>query len=318
MYLTLSQTAQELDRTERQVRYLIKTGVLSPINQDTYKRDGGYRFSPDIVMQVKKKLTPEGISLRMAAEIVGITPQYLNKLALSGEIRSNLVAIGNKKERRFNKKDCYCFKNQMKSRTHKSISHFGEKLQLYKNNQRLFKLASYNDEIVRIVKTQPITILKADGILYELDSNHVLPPSEEWPEKTYQTKKGFVTFQFPIPRNAEHTTYNVIYELIQELGPKNVQVFEQAAGDYLIRCRQGKIYIKEEYAEVLKRHIIDGDTLSNSFGIELLSNIMSEYVHLPRELFQKIEQLADKRSISTQEQIIDAIKIGLESFKSEL
>jgi hypothetical protein len=268
-------------------------------------------------MEVKEKLTPEGISLRQAADIVGITPQYLNKLALDGEIKSNLVVIGNKKERRFQKEDCVKFKSFMRKKTHKSISRFGEKLPLYKNNLRLFELIMYNDEVVRIVKTQPITFLKTDGTLHVPLSRNEIPISSEWPEKPYKTKKGFITFRFPIPRNAEHTTYNIIYELIYKLGPSNIQVFEQQAGDYLIRCRQGKVQLKEEHAGVLKRHVVDGEILYTTDGVELQSNIVSEYLHLPRELYYEIEKLADKRSVSTQEQIMETIIKGLETFRSD-
>jgi DNA-binding transcriptional MerR regulator len=315
MYLTLSQTANELERTERQVRYLVKTGVLPPVNLDTFKRDGGYRFSQEVVEQLKEKLRPEGIPLRKAAEIVGITPQYLNSLALNGEIESQLIMIGNKKERRFTKEDCEAFRSKIRIKTHKSIAKFGEKLDLY-NHIRLFNLIVYNEENVRVVKTKPITLLKSDGTLVQPPLKEDIPFSDEWEEKPYKTKKGFVTFKLPIPRNAEHTTYDILYKLIGGLGPKNIQVFEQDDGDYFIRCRQGKISLPQDYTELLKRYLVEGElSLTNENKVALQSNIVTQYIHLSRDLYETIENLANERNISTHGQLIDIIARGLNSLR---
>lgn len=318
MYLTLAQAAIELDRTERQVRYLVKTGVLSPVNQDTYKRDGGYRFSQEVVEQIKEQLKPEGISLRAAAEIVGVTPQYLNTLALSGEIKSEIVMIGNKKERRFKKEDCLSFSSHIRKKTHRSVAQFGEKLHLFGHNLRLFSLISYKGEIVRVVKTDPIIFLKTDGTLIQPFSKEQLPLSDKWNEIPYRTKKGFIAFRFPIPRNAEHTTYNILYNLIEGLGTKNVQVFESSDGDYFIRCRQGKLALQREYIQLLKRSVVEGELVHiNEEEIELQSSIISQYIHLPRELYGEIERLAQERSISTQKQLVETVVKGLSAFSYE-
>lgn len=318
MYLTLEQAARELDRTERQVRYLVKTGILLPANQDTYKRDGGYRFSKEVVEEVKIKLEPEGISLRKAAEIVGITPQYLNSLALKGEIDSELVMIGNKKERRFNMNDCINFSEQLKSRTHKSVSQFGEKLHLYNHDLRLFELITYEGETVRIVKTEPLTILNTKGELVSPAVPKDFTISSQWPDKPYKTKKGFITFQVPIPRHAEHSTYNILYQLIEGMGVKNVQIYERKDGDYFIRCRQGKLKIQKEHAELLKRYLVEGElTVINEEEALLQSDIVSQYIHLPRDLYEKIEKVAKERSVSNQSQLIDTVVSGLNSFTSK-
>ncbi|RTR26563.1 MerR family transcriptional regulator [Robertmurraya yapensis] len=317
MYLTLSQASKELDRTERQVRYLIKIGVLSPANQDTFRRDGGYRFSEDEVKRAKEKLKLEGISLRKAAQIVGVTPQYLNSLALAEKIDSKLVQIGNKTERRFNEKDCIDFKEHLHTRTHKSIAKYGEKLHLYKNRMRLFDLIPYHDETVRIVNTSTITLLKADGGLIHPDEQEILLTSDEWPHKPYNPKKGFIVFRLPIPRKSEHITYDLLYELISELGPKNIQVFERAEGDYLVRCRQARVKLNKEYFDLLQRYVIEGEIHYLNGEVKLESGIVSQYIHLPNELHAEVEKLANLRSMTTQEQLIEAVVRGVKSIQKE-
>lgn len=317
MYLTLSQTSKELERTERQVSYLIKTKVLLPANQDTYKRDGGYRFTEEEVQRVKGIIKVEGLSLRAAAQLVGITPQYLNSLALKEKIKSELVVIGHKKERRFQVKDCLELKTQLGTVTHKSLAKYGEKLQLYRNHVRLFEPISYKDELVRVVKTNPLTLLKTDGSMIQPIANELTTYSEIWPELPYKTKKGFITFRIPIPRNSEHATYDALYELIEGLGPKNVQVFEQVEGDYFVRCRQGKFPLNRASYNLLHRYISKGKLhYSNSEAI-LKSEMISQTIHLPDELYEEIEKMSKKRSISTQELLIQTVVQGLKSLHRE-
>lgn len=317
MYLTLSQTSKELDRTERQVRYLVKTHVLLPANQDTYRRDGGYRFLKEEVIRVKGVLEVEGLTLRVAAHLVGKTPQYLNSLALNGKINSELVLIGHKKERRFKEKDCLALKCQLDTGTHKSVAKYGEKLHLFSNHVRLFELVSYKEELVRVVKTQPLTLLKNDGSMIQPNANEITTHLETWPDLPYKTKKGFISFNIPIPRFPEHATYNTLYELIEGIGPKNVQVFEKTEGDYMVRCRQGKLPLKRESYDLLQRYIIEGKLHYSNNEALLKSEIISQTIHLPRELYEKIEKIAIERSVSTQEQIIQTVVQGLKSLEKK-
>ncbi|MEQ2527606.1 hypothetical protein WMO40_12920 [Bacillaceae bacterium CLA-AA-H227] len=317
MYLTLSQASEELDRTERQVRYLIKIGVLSPANQDTFKRDGGYRFSQNEIYTVKEKLKLDGISLRKAAQIVGVSPQYLNSLALKGEIKSSLVKVGNKTERRFKEEVCMKFKQHIHTKTHKSIAQFGEKLHLYSNSIRLFDLIPYHDETVRVVKTSPVTLLKADGGLIFPETQEVLKASDEWNIKPYNPRKGFVVFRLPIPRNSEHKTYDILYDLISEIGPKNIQVFERSEGDYLVRCRQSKVKLTKAYFDLLQRYVIEGEIHYCNGEVTLESGLVSRYIHIPNQLLAEVEELAKLHSMTTQGQLIEAVARGVKSIKRE-
>lgn len=316
MYLTLAQAAEKLDRTERQVRYLIKNGILVPANQDTYKRDGGYRFSLEEVSKAEQVIKPEGISLRKAAQIVGITPQYLNSLALNGQVDSVLVLIGNKSERRFKKEDCLELRNTLQRKTHKSVAQYGEKLHLFKNNLRLFELIKYKDNNARIVKTEPITLLNSDGtLLTSFSGDTPIYNSNEWKTRPYKSQKGTIVFKIPIPRFPEHPTYEALYHLIESLGPLNVQVFEQSEGDYYIRCRQGKINIQDDLIQLLEKYLVEGEIENNKKGIFLRTSLVSHYVHLPKELHTEINRLAKERNVPYQQQLLDVIKNGVKTFQ---
>ncbi len=316
MYFTLSQTSLELNRSERQVRYLVKSGILTPVNTDTYKRDGGYRFSIEEIEKVKNELKVEGISLREAADIVGISPQYLNTLAIDGRIQSELVLIGRRHVRRFKEPDCLQLAKELCHKTDKRLAQFGSKLSLFDNNLRLFELIPYKGEMVRIIKTNPITLLKSDATLvYPVSIGH---SSYKWPNIPYVTKKGFIVFQIPIPRNAEHKTYHVLYKLINGLGQKNIQVFEQEEGDYIIRCRPASLPLSKEDTKQLNRYLIEGELnyiCTNTAQLD--SNLVSQYIHIPKDLFQEAEKIASTNDLSTQELIVQAIERGLHSLKTD-
>lgn len=315
MYLSLKQTAVELGKTERQVRYLINENLISPVNPDTYRRDGGYRFAIHEVQRVKENFNQEGLSLRNASKLIGITPQYLSRLAIEGKIASKLVQVGNRMERYFSTESCNDLQSQIKIKSSKKVAHFGKKLALYHNNRRIFELIKHANELVRVINTEPITLLKMDGTTISNIDDLDIRQSAAWPDVPYNTKKGFIEFKLSIPRSAEHHTYDALYTLIRELGPRNIQVFEQKDGDFYLRCRQGKINLPSEYFNILKRYLIKGDVIEVEGQVKFISDFTSQYIHLPNELHKSVEKVAVQNSKSIQEQLIELIELGMNSIK---
>jgi len=309
MYYTMKDAADTLGRTERQTKYLIKNGVLNPVNKDTYRRDGGYRFSREHVWEVKQKLSPSGLKLKEAAALVGITPQYLSKLSLEGVVNSRLVKIGKRTERRFNKEDLMELKKTLEENPSKNLQKFGKKIHVFKGNSRLFEKVSYNGQPARIISTAPLTLLIHNGSKITVEQNF---NCNEWPEKSYVTKKGFVILEIPIPHNPEHPAYDAIYKLIEGLGEKNIQIFERETGDYFVRLRQGKLNLSKEEFYFLKRYVIDGKIDMVEDGVvQFSTGTVSQYVHIPEETYIKLEKYASERDSNIQDCIIELLNKSL-------
>jgi len=302
MYYTLKEVASILGKSERQIKYMIKNGIIRPVNKDTYRRDGGYRFSKEHILEVQQKISPSGIKLKEAAAIVGITPQYLSKLSLEGFVESQLVEIGKRTERRFKLEDLHKLKDYLKQNKYNQYQEFGKRLHLFKNNHRLFELVNYKGQPSRIISTYPLMLLTPNGSKNTVEQNF---HCSSWPEKPYITKKGFISLEIPIPNNPEHPTYNIIYKLIEGLGEKNVQIYERETGDYYIRVRQGKLYLPKDEYDFLKRYVVDGKVERNDDGEVILSTgIVSQYVHMPEKTYMKLTEYAEENNLNVQDCIV--------------
>ncbi|MYL35418.1 hypothetical protein GLW08_21285 [Pontibacillus yanchengensis] len=310
MYYSLDDVAHRLGKSMRQIRYMIKQGTAKPINPKTYRSDGGYMFDQDEVNRLEHLFETDKLSLNEAAELIGITPQYLSSLAVEGTIISELKKIGKRTYRLFSKEDCHSLKEEL-SNNHSTKRHtqFGDKLTLYNDGIRLFMLSNYKHEQVRVVRVEPLTLLKENGEVISADSTDTT--SDAWPERSYVRKKGFVEFRISIPRHIEHQTYNTLYKMIGELGTKNIQIYETSMGDYFVRCRQGNFFGNQEDFELLKMHIRAGKIRMEGHRIYLDTNYVSKTINIPDQLFDKLSSNAETEDVSVEEKIISLIEENL-------
>jgi DNA helicase TIP49 (TBP-interacting protein) len=75
--------------------------------------------------------------------------------------------------------------------------------------------------------------------------------------------------------------------------------------------------LRRERYDLLQRYIIEGKLHFSNTEAILKSEIISQTIHLPSELFDEIDKMAKKRSVSTQEQLILTVVQGLKSLQRE-
>ncbi|MFD2216407.1 hypothetical protein [Metabacillus endolithicus] len=313
MYITVNELASILNKTKRQIQYMISNKFAQPINPDTHRRDGGYRFSPTEVERLKEIYTRNDLSLKEASRIVGITPQYLNQLALDNKIQSSMVSIGHRLERRFTKENCKKILVELKQKKHsKRNNQYGRKLSNYSNGVRLFKHIILDDQKCVIVNTDPLSVLNEKG--ESVNINNIDINIEGWIDKPYVTRKGFVEFQIPIPKYVDHPAYNLFYTLIKQIGPKNIQFFETPLGDYYIRTRQSKIHISDDEFYLLQKFILKGRIENTKDCIVLSSGFDQVLLDIPYDTHKKLSTLAYKNQQSVNDLFLNII----EEFLGEL
>ncbi|MFS1519498.1 helix-turn-helix domain-containing protein [Bacillus sp. SCS-151] len=314
MYLSIEELATKLGRTKRQIQYAIKQGTVRPVNLDTYRRDGGYRFTLEEFERLKELHTDNRLSLKQAAEMVGITPQYLNSLTRQGIIESELVQIGEQQVRKFEEEACIKLKEDLDARIHtKRSANYGKKLQAYKNNVRLFEKFVYQGELVRVVDTAPIKLLKEDGQILSVKDIDLQQP--KWNDVPYIRKRGFIEFIVPIPRHMEHQTYTTLYHMLEQVGEKNLQIYERKAGDYMIRCRQMEFTGTENDFLLLNMYLQSGSIEYQEGIISLRTGIVSKTFYFPEEMLSALEDQSKKRGKNLQEFVIDLLKNELNNRK---
>jgi len=307
MYLTLNELASMINKTKRQIRYMIDNDIAYPINPDTYRSDGGYRFSKEEAERLQAMYASDDkLSLNEAAEIAGISAQYLSRLAKDDYVESELVTIGQHQERKFTPENIKQLQERLNERKGNRQTDFGLKLILFANGVRLFDVLEYKGKKARVVRTKPINLLLEDG---QIVAENELPiNSERWPEKTYVRKKGLVDFKISIPRNLDHQTYDTLYKMIDQLGERNIQVYETKTGDYYVRCRQGNFFGSEDDFELLKVNLKAGKVQYRGHRIYIDTNFVSKTINIPDGLFERIKLSAEAEKVSVEEKIISTLE----------
>lgn len=311
MYITVEKLSKELNKSIRQIQYMVKNGVAIPVNLDTHRRDGGYRFSVTEIQRLKKIYNRDDLSLKEASKIVGVTPQYLNQLAIENKISSEMVLIGNREERRFEEKNCHILRDDLNSKSHsKRHIKYGEKLVIFKNGVRLFQQVEHEGARSRVIKTNPLILLTENGTLVDNIVN--IEPELEWPVKPYITKKGFIEYLIPIPRSFDHPIYELFYTMIEQVGPKNIQFFETNESDYYVRCRQTNLEIKKSQFNLLQRFLVKGKMYIKGDKIILSTDIEQIYIDLPTTLLSTLKVEAINKNISLSSLILEKLSKNMD------
>lgn len=309
MYYSIEQVCQKLDKNERQIRYMINQGRMKPINPDTFRRDGGYRFSEEEVQRVKNEMTLPGFSVKEAAREIGITPQYLLQFVSSGDIKSDIKWIGQKRRRYFDKEEIQRFKSFLsKERETNRTGEYGVRVQLISREVRIFEKCLYDGLESIIINVNPFKVLTENGDTVYIENIDL--PKSPWPNHSYIRTKGHVEFEMPIPRHPHHPVYQLLYKMIEEIGERNIQIFETQYGDYFVRCRLGKIRAEKDEHKLLLKYMVKGEMEYENGLVYLQSSDLSKNITLPKGIWKDVEKAAS----SNGENIHEIVRKALENY----
>ncbi|KGX91522.1 helix-turn-helix domain-containing protein [Pontibacillus marinus] len=307
MYYSIEQICKRLHKNERQIRYMVNQGRLTPVNPDTYRRDGGYRFSQEEIERVEQMLELPGLSVKEAAQELEITPQYLLQFVSNGELESEVKWIGQKKRRYFQKEEIKRFKKFLnEDRQTNRIGEYGRRVKLISREVRIFEECLYDGNESRVVSLEPLKIMTNRGEIIQLGDIDV--ESASWPEKPYIRQKGYTEFEIPIPRHPQHPVYKILYKLIEDLGDSNIQIYETSFGDYFVRCRLGSIPATNEEYKLLLKYLSNGEITYENGRVHLESNEITKTITIPKDLWQDIEQISENENESIHQTVTKALR----------
>lgn len=309
MYLSIEQVAKKLHKSERQVRYMIQQERIMPVNPDTYKRDGGYRFKEEEIYAIQRMDEANGLSVKDAAKRAGITPQYLMQFVKKGDVQSFTKVIGKQKRRFFKLEEIERFKDRLQERTVSNREgDYGAKVQLISREVRIFDKIRVNGVMARVISTSPLKVLMNNG--KEIHIRESIQGEGDWPDRNYIKYKGFAELSIPIPRNMDHPVYDLLYKMIHQLGKRNIQIYETNLGDYYVRCRLGELNITEEEYHLLLRYKEKGEIDYNRLTGQalLLSGISTVTIDLPTNIVKRYQQESEDLGLKMEEVMIKALR----------
>ncbi|NHN33196.1 hypothetical protein [Paenibacillus agricola] len=296
-YLSQKEMAQKLKKSTNTIRLWVENGMLNSVNPDTYRSDGGYRFTVEEYERLNHLFGPDALFQSEAAELVGITKQYLGLLAKTNPpgIPSQVITYGKQQRRIFRRADCVALKLALEKREHQFLRDGGRELDLYKNNLRLFDSFTFEEKKVVVVSTNPVQLLTENYLIIE--PHGYLPISKPCLDLPYEKKTGTIIFSFPRPIDVYAEIIDVLSEMVRCLGNKNIRIFEKE-DSYFIRCRKGKIKGSKSDLKLLNKFKVEGYlTLSGDY-IELDGEIISKHTNYNKKVYQQIENIANEKNYS--------------------
>ncbi|QSS98376.1 helix-turn-helix domain-containing protein [Pontibacillus sp. ALD_SL1] len=309
MYLSIQQVSKKLHKSERQIRYMIKQEQIMPVNPDTYRRDGGYRFKEEEIDYIKQTYEPNGLTVKDAAKRAGISPQYLMQFVRKGEVESFTKIIGKQKRRFFELEEIDRFKDRLQERTVSNREgEYGSRVQLISREVRIFDKVRINGVMTRVVSTSPLKILMSNGKEIHIHEN--IQGKGKWPDRDYIKQKGFAEFSIPIPRNMDHPVYDLLYKIIFQLGKNNTQIYETDLGDFYVRCRLGQLKITEDELQLLLRYIEKGEIHYNpkTLVAHLTSGFTTISFDIPTKILDRYREEAEELGLPMEELFQKALR----------
>lgn len=309
MYLSIQQVSKKLHKSERQIRYMVKQEQIMPVNPDTYRRDGGYRFKEEEIEHIRRTYETNGLTVKEAATRAGISPQYLMQFVGKGDVESFTKIIGKQKRRFFELEEIERFKDRLKERTVSNREgEYGSLVQLISREVRIFDKVRINGVMTRVVSTSPLKTLMSNG--KEIHIHEIIEGKGKWPERDYIKQKGFAEFSVPIPRNMDHPVYDLLYKMILQLGKTNIQIYETDLGDFYVRCRLGQLKITEDELQLLLRYLEKGEIYYDpeTSVAHLMSGFTTTSIDIPTKIVNRYQQEAEELGLPVEELFLKALR----------
>jgi len=292
-YLSQDELAVLLDKPSRKIKQWVEMGMAAPVNPDTYRSDGGYRFSEEEYARLKLLFGPDMLSLSDAAKLIGISKQYLTTLAKADppEISSQLINYGKQPRRIFRRADCESLKAALRMREGTQYKReSGYELSLYGNNVRLFDTFTLQNQRVLVISVDPVKLLSENE--YIIEPTRSIPISRPCADLPYEKRTGTIIFNIPKLTNVNDKIYAILSKMVEYLGTKNIRVFDR--GDvYVVRCRKSQFQGNYEEAAVLKKYKVEGYLHVSGNTIELDGAVVTKRTNISKSLFHKIEEIAN-------------------------
>ncbi|CAH8721271.1 helix-turn-helix domain-containing protein [Bacillus cereus] len=297
IYLSAEEVAKELNIGIQTV-YKLKERQLIPVNQETYRGDGGFRYRVEDVEKIRPLFKrQEGFTLPQAARKLKISSSYLYQFVCSGEIDYEEGEYRGRKGYFFTREALDDFK-----RLHPEIG--GDKDVLFDRKSGRFLYQPWigpNEEMGRIVrikrvggKSKVICTLRVNGNDLNIEEavlNGWKPTLTIAPARAIPGY-GYAEFSFPKPITIDSIVYTLIELLFENAGPYNMQIEET---DSKINVKIKKTEIANVHAEThpdvvskLQLFLTSGRIIEKYNGILIDTNFSTVQLSLENDIKEAI------------------------------
>lgn len=309
MYISFQDICEMTNRSRSQISFLISKGVLQPVNPNSFRADGGYRFKRadiEAYLEAEKKKKEEWLTLKEAAMYLGRSKTYVLQNVEKGRVSYKEEQQTKRTIRIYNKKELDKIRNELEEEHTKTTS-----LPVIQDGLILFEKFMHNNEMVRVIDIKRHIGVTSSNRVVHLEGAQ---PQTSILDKPYCTKPGSVTFSFPFIQQYQNKAMDAILYLIQHAGPRNVQVWKEE-DDYKVKVRLVRIPYEDQVMRMLQTCIVKGVVNIEGKEIKFSSNQQRMTISLSKFLYDKLQEAKKKHKF---ESYSDCIEEALTHYLSDL
>ncbi|MGF7035331.1 excisionase family DNA binding protein [Paenibacillus mucilaginosus] len=311
-YLDVTSAAKEIGITVVSLYKLINhqdpTKRLEPVNRNTYRGDGGYRFTSDDVQRIKGLYTKVDLTISETAKELGRSNTFVYRLIREGQLEAY--------EAEFKGKRVYFITRENLDRFKLQHPDTGASETIYDRKNKLFLFQPFmkDGRLARIVEMKRVSVKRTDSLL-QIGHDERIPYAEAieqgWrplysiPDHKPLHSYGFARFVFPKPTTLDSVIYNVIEEMFRHIGPVNMKI-HQDAGSIIVEVKKAVLTnvlpsTHPDLIDKLKLFIKSGEIVIKYDGVLIDTGFSPVTFYLPEKKKEALQQLAQRSGMTLQE-----------------
>lgn len=280
---------------------------LEPINRETHRGDGGYKFKEEDVERIKQFYKKTDLTSSDAAKILNVSTTFIHKLIKNNEVEYYEGEYKGKRTYFIIKETIERYKDAHPELTNNNV--------IYHKKEGVFLFQPFRKEeqLARIYKLNSRGKKKVEAFLItENGEEMTLEKAEEegWKrEVVLEHKKNITTygtakFQFPKPASMDSLIYVVIVEMLKHVGANNMKI--EVKDKILVEVKKSELKGVQsqthfDFIDTLKKFIVEGKIIEKYDGVLIDTCLTPMTFYVQDDLKKKIIDEIGNSGISMHE-----------------
>ncbi|PGL71182.1 helix-turn-helix domain-containing protein [Bacillus sp. AFS055030] len=315
--VTTNEAVELLGVSKQTIYNYVKTGKLNLVYED-WQIDGTMRFYLDDLNQLKSQtVKPVGLTVLETAKLLGVSKATIHQYIKKGKIRASKVNFKGRLTVFIPEEE---IENLKFSNSSRKKSFFTKDLEFYLFG--LYEIVNSNEK-ARIIELNETNEIVAKTNMGELLNKEELTSrgfrkAYEMKKASHSTKRGMISFQFPIPQSINAPIFGIIDSFYKHIGHQNMNLY--------IKGNSIKVEIKpiklpypdaqiEQDFEILQNCLTDGKLSTRPGFIVFTSNQEQLTIFVKDSIKEKIKQIALNHHTGIEDITEKLLLIGLKEFE---
>ncbi|MFS1513112.1 helix-turn-helix domain-containing protein [Chengkuizengella sp. SCS-71B] len=308
--MSINEVAKEFNISKTSVYKLMEhTNTekrLEPINRETHRGDGGYKFKAQDVERIKSFYKKKDLTSSDAAKILNVSTTYVHKLIKNKDLEYY--------ESEYKGKRTFFIKKEVVEQYKLNHPELEKNDVIYHKKEGLFLFQPFKKEgqLARIYKINSKG-RKAESFLITENGEEIsLERAEEegWKrEVVLEQRKNIATygtakFHFPKPASIDSLIYDIIVQLLKHVGVNNIKI--EIDDKILVEVKKSELQGVQsqthfDFINTLKKFIVEGKVIEKYDGILIDTGLTPMTFYMDEELKEKIMNEINETGVSMHE-----------------